>query len=78
MATAAARSARFRRLWFPLGWMAAIIIGYVVAHRATAVAIEKAEAAGIAVVGANNTWYTGMLSYYAEMAAARGLVNMIA
>jgi len=53
-------------------------IGYVVAHRATSLAIEKAEAAGIAVVGASNTWYTGMLSYYAEMAAARGLVSMIA
>jgi LDH2 family malate/lactate/ureidoglycolate dehydrogenase len=53
-------------------------IGYVVAHRATKLAIEKAEAAGIAVVGANNTWYTGMLSFYAEMAAARGLVSMIA
>lgn len=53
-------------------------IGYVVAHRATSIAIEKAEAAGIAVVGANETWYTGMLSYYAEMAAGRGLVTMIA
>lgn len=53
-------------------------IGYVVAHRATTIAIEKAEVSGIAVVGANNTWYTGMLSYYAEMAAARGLVSMIA
>ncbi len=53
-------------------------IGYVVAHRATMIAIEKAESAGIAVVGASNTWYTGMLSYYAEMAAARGLVSMIA
>jgi delta1-piperideine-2-carboxylate reductase len=53
-------------------------IGYIIAHRATTIAIEKAEAAGIAVVGANNTWYTGMLSYYAEMAAARGLVSMIA
>ncbi|HEY3823347.1 MAG TPA: Ldh family oxidoreductase [Bryobacteraceae bacterium] len=53
-------------------------IGYVVAHRATSIAIEKAEAAGIAVVGASNTWYTGMISYYAEMAAARGLVSMIA
>lgn len=53
-------------------------IGYVVAHRATSIAMEKAEAAGIAVVGANETWYTGMLSYYAEMAAARGLVSMIA
>ena len=53
-------------------------IGYVVAHRATSLAIEKAEATGIAVVGASDTWYTGMLSYYAEMAAARGLVSMIA
>jgi LDH2 family malate/lactate/ureidoglycolate dehydrogenase len=53
-------------------------IGYIVAHRATAIAIDKAEAAGIAVVGANDTWYTGMLSYYAEMAAARGLVSIIA
>lgn len=53
-------------------------IGYAVAHRATSIAIEKAEASGIAVVGANNTWYTGMLSYYAEMAAARGLASMIA
>lgn len=53
-------------------------IGYVVAHRATTIAIEKAGAARIAVVGANNTWYTGMLSYYAEMAAARGLASMIA
>jgi len=53
-------------------------LGYIVAHRATAIAIEKATAAGIAIVGANNTWYTGMLSYYAEMAAAAGLVTMIA
>jgi LDH2 family malate/lactate/ureidoglycolate dehydrogenase len=53
-------------------------IGYVVAHRATTIAIAKAQAAGIAVVGASDTWYTGMLSYYAEMAAARGLVTMIA
>jgi LDH2 family malate/lactate/ureidoglycolate dehydrogenase len=53
-------------------------IGYVVAHRATAIAVEKASAAGIAVIGASDTWYTGMLSYFAEIAAARGLVSMIA
>jgi LDH2 family malate/lactate/ureidoglycolate dehydrogenase len=53
-------------------------IGYVVAHRATRIAIDKALAIGIAIVGARNTWYTGMLSYYAEMAAKRGLVTMIA
>jgi LDH2 family malate/lactate/ureidoglycolate dehydrogenase len=53
-------------------------IGYVVAHRATQLAIEKASASGIAIVGAHNTWYTGMLSYYAEMAGAHGLVSIIA
>ena len=53
-------------------------IGYVVAHEATRLAIAKASASGIAIVGANNTWYTGMLSHYAEMAAADGLVTMIA
>jgi delta1-piperideine-2-carboxylate reductase len=53
-------------------------LGYLVAHRATQIAIEKAETTGIAVVGASNTWYTGMLSYYAEIAAARGLVSVIA
>jgi delta1-piperideine-2-carboxylate reductase len=53
-------------------------VGYLVAHYATAVAIQKAEESGIAVIGASDTWYTGMLSYYAEMAAARGLVSMIA
>ncbi|UZE49264.1 Ldh family oxidoreductase [Rhodopseudomonas sp. P2A-2r] len=53
-------------------------LGYLVAHRATQIAIDKAEATGIAVVGASDTWYTGMLSYYAEMAAARGLVSVIA
>jgi LDH2 family malate/lactate/ureidoglycolate dehydrogenase len=53
-------------------------IGYVVAHRATRMAIDKARAAGLAAVAAHNTWYTGMLSYYAEMAAAAGLVSMIA
>ena len=53
-------------------------VGYVVAHEATRLAIAKAQTSGIAIVGANNTWYTGMLSYYAEMAAADGLVTMIA
>src|SRR6201997_465803 len=36
-------------------------LGYVVAHRATAIVVEKASAAGIAVVGANDTWHTGLL-----------------
>lgn len=53
-------------------------LGYLVASRATHIAIAKAEATGIAVVGASDTWYTGMLSYYAEIAAARGLLSVIA
>src|SRR5262245_48624615 len=42
-------------------------IGYLVAHHATRLAIDKAKASGIAIVGAHQTWYTGMLSWYAEM-----------
>lgn len=53
-------------------------LGYLVAHRATEIAIEKANTSGIAIVGASDTWYTGMLSYYAEMAAEHDLVTMIA
>lgn len=53
-------------------------LGYLVAHQASELAISKALQAGIALVGAHNTWYTGMLSYYAEMATARDLVIVIA
>jgi LDH2 family malate/lactate/ureidoglycolate dehydrogenase len=53
-------------------------IGYVVAHQAMVVAIDKASVSGLAIVGAFNTWYTGMLAYYAEVAAARGFVTLIA
>jgi LDH2 family malate/lactate/ureidoglycolate dehydrogenase len=53
-------------------------LGYLVAHEATKVAIAKAKASGVSAVGAHNTYYTGMLSYYAEMAAAADLVTIIA
>ena len=53
-------------------------LGYLVARRATELAIDKARATGIAMVAANDTWYTGMLSYYAERAVAQGLAVMIA
>jgi delta1-piperideine-2-carboxylate reductase len=53
-------------------------LGYVVAYRATEIAVAKAKASGISMVGADGTWYTGMLSYFAEMAAAEGLLTMIA
>jgi LDH2 family malate/lactate/ureidoglycolate dehydrogenase len=53
-------------------------LGYVVAQQAVEIAMDKAADVGLAVVGANNTWYTGMLSYYAEMITAKGLVAVIA
>ena len=53
-------------------------IGYLVGLRAAEIAIEKAGSHGMAVVGARDTWHTGMLSYYAEMAARADLVSMIA
>ncbi|RRQ25599.1 Ldh family oxidoreductase [Rhodococcus sp. Eu-32] len=53
-------------------------VGYLVAKRATDIAIDKARRTGIAVVGAHKTWYTGMFSYYLEMITAAGYVGMIA
>jgi len=53
-------------------------LGYVVAYKAMEIAISKANAMGVSVVGGDGTWYTGMLSVFAEMAAAEGLVSMIA
>ncbi len=50
--------------------------GYLVAHRATELAIEKAKKNGIGIVAANDTWYTGMFSYYMEMATREDLVAM--
>jgi len=52
-------------------------IGYLVAERATDIAIRKARDSGIAIVGASNTWYTGMLSYYAERVVAEEMVALI-
>lgn len=51
-------------------------VGYVVAHHATQLAVEKAKQSGIAIVGANNTYYTGLFSYYMEMATRENLVAM--
>lgn len=53
-------------------------VGYLVAQRVTELAIGKARASGIAVVGANETWYTGMFSYYLEQVTKAGFVGMIA
>ncbi|OQV10527.1 hypothetical protein CLAIMM_14512 [Cladophialophora immunda] len=53
-------------------------LGYLVAQKATEIAIQKAKRTGVAVVGASDTWYTGMLAYYAEQAAREDLVTVIA
>lgn len=53
-------------------------IGYLVARHASDLCIQKASAHGMAVVGARDTWHTGMLSFFAEMAAENDLVSMIA
>jgi delta1-piperideine-2-carboxylate reductase len=49
-------------------------VGYVVAYRATRLAIDKARRSGIAIVGARNTFYFGLFSYYMEMATRENLV----
>ncbi|WP_428393856.1 Ldh family oxidoreductase [Lichenicoccus sp.] len=53
-------------------------VGYLVGDRATDIGIAKARASGIAVVGAHETWYTGMFSYYLERITRAGFVGMIA
>ena len=50
--------------------------GYVVSLVAVRKTIEIASASGIAVVGANNTWFSGRLAYYVERIARAGLVAM--
>lgn len=49
-------------------------VGYIVAYHATRMAIDKARKHGMAIVGANNTYYTGLFAYYMEMATRKGLV----
>lgn len=49
-------------------------LGYVVCRRAVDIAIDKASATGIAVVGAFNSYYSGRAGYYTERAARAGFV----
>ena len=53
-------------------------VGYLVAQQATELAIAKARASGLALVGARNTWYTGMFSYYLEQVTDAGLAGLAA
>src|SRR3954466_10723440 len=50
--------------------------GMVAMYRATQVAIAKAQANGMAVVGVNNSWVSGRSAHYVELAARAGLVAM--
>jgi LDH2 family malate/lactate/ureidoglycolate dehydrogenase len=49
-------------------------VGYLAAPLAAELVREKALAHGLAAVAVRDTWYTGMLSYYAEPLADAGLV----
>lgn len=51
-------------------------IGYVVSVVAIDKAIAICRKSGLAVVGANNTWFSGRLAYYVERAAAAGFVAL--
>jgi LDH2 family malate/lactate/ureidoglycolate dehydrogenase len=50
--------------------------GYYAVHHATERAIEKARAAGVAVVGLHNSYLSGRNAYYLEMIARAGLVGI--
>jgi LDH2 family malate/lactate/ureidoglycolate dehydrogenase len=50
--------------------------GYYAVHHATERAIEKARAAGVAIVGAHNSYLSGRNAYYLEMIARAGLVGI--
>ncbi|MBI1282576.1 MAG: Ldh family oxidoreductase [Anaerolineaceae bacterium] len=49
---------------------------FVTAHRAMALAIQKAKAAGIGYVSVNNTSHFGAAGYYATMAAEQHMIGM--
>ncbi len=49
-------------------------VGYVAAFRGAEIAIEKAKASGIAIVGVNNSYYSGRNAYYVEQIVHAGLV----
>jgi L-2-hydroxycarboxylate dehydrogenase (NAD+) len=53
-------------------------LGYLVAHRCARTAVGKADASGVALVGARNTSHCGMLGYYVGMVADAGMVGLMA
>ena len=51
-------------------------VAYVVSLHAIDKAIEIARKNGVAVVCANNTWFSGRLAYYVERAARQGFIAL--
>ena len=51
-------------------------VAYVVSIHAIDKAVEIARKNGVAVVCANNTWFSGRLAYYVERAAQQGFIAM--
>jgi LDH2 family malate/lactate/ureidoglycolate dehydrogenase len=49
-------------------------VGYVAAFRGAEIAIAKAKASGIAIVGVHNSYYSGRNAYYVEHIVRAGLV----
>ena len=52
-------------------------LGQVVAHRATAIAVEKARATGLGAVAAYRCGHTGRVGAYGEQAAAAGGIGIV-
>ena len=49
-------------------------VGYVAAYRGAEIAVAKAKASGIAIVGVHNSYYSGRNAYYVEQIVRAGLV----
>ena len=49
-------------------------VGYVAAFRGAEIAVAKAKASGIAIVGVHNSYYSGRNAYYVEHIVRAGLV----
>lgn len=49
-------------------------VGYIAAYRGAEIAIAKAKASGMAIVGVHNSYYSGRNAYYVELIVRAGLV----
>jgi LDH2 family malate/lactate/ureidoglycolate dehydrogenase len=49
-------------------------VGYIAAFRGAEIAVAKAKASGIAMVGVHNSYYSGRNAYYVEHIVSAGLV----